>query len=59
MALFSTRELIVHKAKKLMTPIMAEYNRNKLNNTDFTIISNNCWEEYVMNILTFLKIARR
>lgn len=40
---FTKRELIGHKIKKLAVPVMAGFNRRKLNNTDFTIISNNCW----------------
>ncbi len=43
MSKFTLQELAVHKLKKLMIPIMAGTNRRKLNNTDFTIISNNCW----------------
>lgn len=43
MAHFTAQELILHKMKKIMVPIMAGHNRKKLNNTDFTIISNNCW----------------
>ncbi len=57
MSLFSPGELILHKAKKLMIPIMSGCNRNKLNNTDFTIISNNCWGVFVMNTLIFPKTA--
>lgn len=40
---FTKRELIGHKIKKLAGPVMAGFNRRKLNNTNFTIISNNCW----------------
>lgn len=43
MAQFTTQELVIHKLKKMMVPVMAGHNRRKLNNTDFTIISNNCW----------------
>lgn len=59
MALFSPGELIVHKAKKIMVPIAAGLNRKKLNNMDFTIISNNCWGGYVMNTLGSLKTVRQ
>ena len=40
---FTTMQLIFHKIKKLMVPIMSNFNKKKLNNIDFTIISNNCW----------------
>ena len=40
---FTMLELVVHKIKKTTSPLLAKRNRSKLNNTDFTIISNNCW----------------
>ncbi len=29
--------------RKKMNPLLGSLRRKKLNNTDFTIISNNCW----------------
>lgn len=40
---FSRSEIFRHKIEKAMVPFFAPYNRSKLNNTDFSIISNNCW----------------
>lgn len=36
-------ERLIHKLHGYMKPLYAKYYQNKLNNTDFTIISNNCW----------------
>lgn len=36
-------ERVVHKVKLKTTKYFAPHNKKKLNNTDFTIISNNCW----------------
>ena len=33
----------IHHMKESLVPVLANYRRSKLNNTDFTIISNNCW----------------
>lgn len=41
--MFSVYERIRHKIIRKSYPILAPYRRNKINNTDFTIISNNCW----------------
>lgn len=41
--MFTIYEKIIHKIKQKLVPLFAPYNRKKLNNTDFTIISNNCW----------------
>lgn len=40
---FTFTEKVVHKMKEYGKPYVAKYNERKLNNTDFTIISNNCW----------------
>lgn len=40
---FTKFELISHKIKKFFIPFLVNKNCAKLNNTDFTIISNNCW----------------
>lgn len=40
---FSVFERVNHKIRKVFVPVMAKHNRKKLTNTDFTIISNNCW----------------
>lgn len=40
---FTLMELVGHKIKKQFIPLMSKRNCSKLNNTDFTIISNNCW----------------
>lgn len=55
----STIELFKHKFKKITVPIMAGINRKKLNNCDFTIISNNCWGGYAMNTLIYPRIVQR
>lgn len=36
-------ERMIHKVKDGIQPIFSGFNRKKLKNTDFTIISNNCW----------------
>ena len=36
-------ERIAHKVDEKTIPLFADSKRAKLNNTDFTIISNNCW----------------
>lgn len=36
-------EKAVHKGKLFLTPAFAHVHQGKINNTDFTIISNNCW----------------
>ena len=41
--MFSVYEKIVHKITRKLYPKLAKYRRKKINNTDFTIISNNCW----------------
>lgn len=38
---------IYHKLNSILLPIMKKYRFGKLNNTDFTIICNNCWGGYV------------
>lgn len=38
---------IYHKLDSFLIPIMKKYRIEKLNNTDFTIICNNCWGGYV------------
>ena len=43
MSEYLIHEQVIHKIKDTVQPIFCKYNRNKLNNTDFTIISNNCW----------------
>ena len=48
---FSITELAIQKVKKGFVPIMSKLNLKRINNTDFTIISNNCWGGYVTNIL--------
>ena len=48
---FTKREIIEHKIKKLAVPVMAGHNRKKLNNIDFSIISNNCWGGYALSTL--------
>lgn len=37
------RERIVHKLKEIWDSLLKSHYRNRLTNTDFTIISNNCW----------------
>lgn len=39
----SLYEKICHSLKMKMQPVLAPYRRSFLNNTDFSIISNNCW----------------
>lgn len=41
--MFSVYEKNVHKITRKLYPKLAKYRRKKINNTDFTIISNNCW----------------
>lgn len=36
-------EKIIHKVDEKTVPILSNQRRKRLNNTDFTIISNNCW----------------
>lgn len=44
MAEFSLIERFFHKVNEsIIEPMFAPIRRKKLNNTDFTIISNNCW----------------
>ena len=43
MANFSVKEKVIRKIKKSFIPLCAKHNQKKLNNLDFTIISNNCW----------------
>jgi len=44
MSEFSFIERLIHKVKiKIIEPLFAPFRRKKLTNTDFTIISNNCW----------------
>lgn len=40
---FSLFDRVVHKAYTITRPVLAKTRRSKLNNVDFTIISNNCW----------------
>jgi uncharacterized protein (DUF1919 family) len=40
---FSLDARIKHKFQELLNPITGKYRQSRLNNTDFTIISNNCW----------------
>lgn len=57
---FTLMELVGHKIKKQFIPLMSKRNCSKLNNTDFTIISNNCWGGvFVMSILDFPKTVLR
>lgn len=41
--MYNVWERIVHKIKIKTMPLFAPMRRKKINNTDFTIISNNCW----------------
>ena len=43
MGQFSLKERILRKVKSYIEPLTVSLRRKKLNNTDFTIISNNCW----------------
>ena len=40
---FTIKERVIHNLKEKMNPIFGTVRRWKLNNTDFTIIANNCW----------------
>lgn len=40
---FSILERAIHKIGEVTNPILGPLRQKKLNNTDFTIISNNCW----------------
>lgn len=40
---YSFAERTIHKIGEKMNPILGPIRRKKLNNTDFTIIANNCW----------------
>lgn len=40
---YSVVNRVVHKIEESLCPVFAPVRRKKLNNTDFTIISNNCW----------------
>ncbi len=39
----SIQDRIHRKARQIFHPMLVPIRRNRLNNTDFTIISNNCW----------------
>ena len=39
----SIMERILHKINIKTVPLLAGFRRKRLNNTDFSIISNNCW----------------
>ena len=39
----TTTERLLRKISQKMIPVLAPYRRKRLNNTDFSIISNNCW----------------
>lgn len=39
----SKKDKLLHKLDELSRPFLANFRRRKLKNTDFTIISNNCW----------------
>lgn len=43
MKTFPLTDRIIHKAMELTNPIWGKCRQKRLNNTDFTIISNNCW----------------
>ena len=43
MADFSLFERVISNLKEIMNPYLGPIRRKKLNNLDFTIISNNCW----------------
>ena len=43
MSQFSIAERIIHNIGEKMNPFLGSLRRKELNNTDFTIISNNCW----------------
>lgn len=38
---------INRKLREMFVPVLSKYRVKKINNTDFTIISNNCWAGYV------------
>ena len=44
-------ERIIHKLDMLTMGPFSPFKRRRLNNTDFTIISNNCWGVLRTNIL--------
>lgn len=39
----SSSERLLKRIKNYVSPVLQPIRRKKLNNTDFTIISNNCW----------------
>ena len=45
----SIMERILHKINIKTVPLLAGFRRKRLNNTDFSIISNNCWGGYAVN----------
>lgn len=53
----SITERILQKINVKTVPLLARYRRKKLNNTDFSIISNNCWGGYAVNGSDCEKIA--
>lgn len=50
-------ERIVHKVDEKTIPLFAGFKRAKLNNTDFTIISNNCWGGVCYNHFGIKKLS--
>ena len=50
-------ERIVHKVDEKTIPLFADFKRAKLNNTDFTIISNNCWGGVCYNQFGIKKLS--
>lgn len=46
-------ERVKHKITQRLDLILAKKRKNKLRNTDFSIISNNCWGVFATNILIF------
>ena len=47
------KQKIIHVYETRTRKLRASFKRKKLNRTDFTIISNNCWEGYCMKNLVF------
>lgn len=51
---FPLKDKLYNRIKGYLNPLIGPFNRKNLNNTDFTIISNNCWagivyEHYYMS----------
>lgn len=47
------------KIREKLNPYFAKCRRNKLNNKDFTIISNNCWGGMFIAILIYRMILQQ